>query len=103
MAENDKLIDTAKLFEEKHSLTLPKRVRDVIDIRVKYRVLTFYLEENDEVSIGFKNENFALGSSSFYSSYQISIPEDVRRVLKIEKSSIIGFYKRGNKVFIKKM
>ena len=78
-------------------------MREIIDTKVKYRVLSFFEEEEGKISIGYKSNKFVLGSSEFYSSYQITIPKTVREILGIGKNDSIGFYRIQNQVFIKKM
>ena len=71
---------------------------------VKYRVLSFNLEEDiNELSIGSGGSQ-VLGSSEFMSSFQVTVPKYARNYLKLEKGkSKLGFYEFKGKILMRKM
>lgn len=106
MSDQSGFIESAPLAKEAYSFTLPKKVREVLGIERRFRVLTFFIDEGDLVFIGFEGKGQQpIGSSDFYSSFQITVPSTVRRLLKIGKGDSVGFYQSEaeGKIYIRKM
>lgn len=102
MSPEKEFIAAASLGEENFTFTLPKKVRRSLNINRRFRVLTFFVEADDRIFVGFGGEN-AIGSSEFPASYQITIPKFARDLIKAKPGKSVGFYQEGDKIFIEKM
>lgn len=101
MAQNLRLIDIAHLNKGTFTFTLPKRVRDALDVDNNPQILSF-IEETADIFIGYGG-NLVIGTSNFSSSYQVTIPRLAREKLGLKKGDIIGFYLTDdNKILVKK-
>ena len=104
MSDGGSFITSAPLNKGAWAFTLPKTVREELEVDlIRFRILSFNLEKDEQISIGFGGEK-VIGSSEFLSSNVITIPVLVRKFLKLEKGkSKLGFYKDNNIIIIRKM
>ena len=102
MSQKMRFIDFARLNEGTFTFSIPKKVRKILKIDKSLRILSFVEEPDGEISIGFGGER-VIGTSKFFTSYQVTLTELPRAKLKVEKGYIIAFYQtETNKIIIKK-
>ena len=102
MSQNIRFIDFARLNKGTFAFSMPKKVREILKVDENLRILSFIEEPDGNISIGFGGER-VIGTSKFTASYQVTLTEQAREKLRIEKGDIISFYLTDtNKILIKK-
>lgn len=103
MVKRGKYIVDAPLIKDSFTFTIPKKVRNKLQVtRREFRVLSFMLEEDGEVSIGFGNGK-VIGASEFIASFQVTVPKYAREVLELEKGDSVGFWEDNELILMRKM
>ena len=101
MPTSNEFIDVAHLNKNAYTFTLPKKVRDVLNIHDISVVLGFFEEPTGEISFGTSGTN-VLGTSKFSPTYQITLPITIRKKIYIEMGDPIFFYYTSdNRIILK--
>ena len=101
MLNRGRLIEVAHI-RSPNTFTLPKKVRDIlnIDLDSRTRSLSYTEEANGEISIG-KGGASVIETSLISSSFQVTLKKLVRKRLEAKEGDTLGFYEVENKVFIR--
>ena len=77
MSTKSEIIDTARLSTKGFSFTLPKRVREQLNIKDSTKPLGFFEENNDEITIGHQGKNL-LGSAELSPTFHVTLVKRAR-------------------------
>lgn len=104
MTDRITIIEVASLYDKSYSCVLPKDVRIELGIEkeITNNTLSFAKEDDGELTIGFGGRT-VIGAAKISRNYQITIPENARNELELEKGSKISFWKNHTtgKIFIR--
>lgn len=108
LSDRGKYVVDAPLIKSGFTLTIPSKIRKLLELNLqKYRLLTFVLEKDGQVSITVSEnpKGKVIGSAEFISSFQITLPPYVRETLKLNKGEIVGFWndEENKAILIRKM
>ena len=92
-------LDVAYIGKSQFHYTLPKKVRDHMEIKSTKKSLGYFLEANGDVSIGYGGEN-VIATSAFSPTFALILKKEIRNKLEVNLGDVLFFYKINKKVII---
>lgn len=104
MANTQGLIDVSSFYEDRYDSTLPKEIRDKLDIISPEQNLVFVQESNGEISLAHTEkyvEGIIVATANLSGSiYRFTLPKKVREKLKIKKGGKLAYWEQSDKKII---
>lgn len=101
MTEEYEFLDSTYLGANSHTFTLPKKVREFLNIKKPEGAIGFFRLKKGDITIGLSGENIIV-TSNFSPTFGLTLRDAVRKILKINKGDPIIFYTYNEKVVMRK-
>ena len=85
-------LDRAYIGKSQFTYTLPKKVREYMEIKSTDKSLGYFQEENGDISIGHGGDN-VITTSEFSPTFGLILKKQIRLKLDINLGDVLFFYK----------
>lgn len=100
MANAEEIIEITLLYEKSFGCTLPKAVRQKIEVNSSEHTLVFIREPDGEISLTRSGQVITgdiIATADFSRDvFQFTFPKKIRQILKLKKGGKIAYWERDN-------